>query len=268
MTEGSFDMDRTAGGSWALITGASSGLGVEFARILAARRINLVLAARGIDAMEALAAGLRTEHDIQVVIEGIDLAVPGAAAELKRRTEARGLRIDLLVNNAGYGVHGHFLDADRNTVSRMLQLNTVALTELTHLYAQDMAVRSHGRILLVGSLLGYMATPEYAAYAATKSYVLAFGEALHDELAPSGVTVTVLSPGITATAFAGTSGHTVSATLKLMMMQPRAVAETGIHALFAGRTSVVPGIANKLSAFSTRLSPRSVHRRIMQALMA
>lgn len=260
-------MDRTTGGTWALITGASSGLGVEFAHILARERMNLVLAARSVEPMQALAATLREAHGIQVVVEGLDLAAPDAPTELKRRTDARGLRIDTLINNAGHGVHGPFVDADLATTGRMLQLNVMTLTGLTRLYAADMATRGHGRILMVASLLGYMPTPEYAAYAATKAYVLALGEALHDELAPSGVTVTVLSPGITATAFADAAGHRVSPTLKLMMMQPRPVAETGIRALFAGRASVVPGFSNKLSAWSTRLTPRAVQRKIMQALL-
>lgn len=263
-------MQNLNSSQWALITGASSGLGVEFARILAARRMPLVLVARRADEMEKLAASLRSSAGVDVVVEAIDLAEPGAAAELKRRTDARGLRVELLVNNAGYGVHGRFLDADPATIRRMLQLNMGALTELTQLYAADMVGRGRGRgrILLVASLLGYMATPEYAAYAATKSYVLAFGEALHDELRPAGVTVTVLSPGITATAFNAVSGHRMSATLRLMLMQPRPVAEAGIAALFIGRASVVPGFANKLSAWSARLTPRAMQRRIMQALMA
>jgi short-subunit dehydrogenase len=261
-------MQTLNSGHWALITGASSGLGVEFAHLLAARRMNLVLAARGVADMERLADTLRSAHGIEVVVEGIDLAEPGAAAVLKQRTDVRGLRIDVLINNAGYGVHGRFIDADPARIRGMLQLNMVTLTELTHLYAEDMVKRGRGRILLVASLLGYMTAPTYAGYAATKHYVLALGEALHDELAPAGVTVTVLSPGVTKTAFFEASGHRVSATLKLMTMPPRPVAETGIRAMMAGRASVVPGWANKLSAWSTRITPRSVQRKIMQALMS
>ncbi|AOF81183.1 short chain dehydrogenase family protein [Methyloversatilis sp. RAC08] len=261
-------MQTSNSGNWALITGASSGLGVEFAHLLAARRMNLVLAARGVADMERLADTLRSMHGIDVVVEGIDLSQPGAAAELKRRTDARGLRIETLINNAGFGLHGPLLDADPVRLAQMLQLNMVTLTELTQQYAQDMARRGRGRILLVASLLGFMPAPFYAAYAGTKHYVLALGEALHDELAPAGVTVTVLSPGVTKTAFFEGSGHHVSATLNLMMMAPRPVAEAGIRALMQGRAGVVPGLANKLSAWSARLAPRSVQRRIMQALLA
>jgi uncharacterized protein len=261
-------MDNTSGGTWALITGASSGFGVEFAHILARRGMRLVLVARRTEAMEELAETLRASRHTKVVVEGIDLAADGAAAELKRRTDARGLSIDVLINNAGAGVHGRLLDADPQRIRRMLQLNTVTLTELTQLYGRDMVGRGHGRILLVASLLGYMATPEYAAYAASKSYVLSLGEALHEELAASGVTVSVLSPGLSSTAFTEVSGHRVSATLKLMTMAPRPVAQAGIDALFEGRAGVVPGLANRLAAFSARLLPRSAQRRIMQALMA
>lgn len=261
-------MQTLNSGDWALITGASSGLGVEFAHILAARHMNLVLAARGVAEMERLADTLRSAHRIEVVVEGVDLSLPGAAADLKRRTDGRGLRIDTLINNAGFGLHGPLLGADPVRLPQMLQLNMVTLTELTQQYARDMVGRGRGRILLVASLLGYMPAPCYAAYAGTKHYVLALGEALHDELAPAGVTVTVLSPGVTKTAFFEGSGHQVSATLNVMMMAPRPVAEAGIRALMQGRTSVVPGLANKLSAWSARITPRRVQRRIMEALLA
>lgn len=252
----------------ALVTGASSGLGLEFAHLLAAQGVDLVLAARGIDAMKKLAAQLRGTHGVEVHVEGIDLAEPGAAQMLKQRLDRQGLRIDTLINNAGCGVHGDFLEADPVRIGAMLQLNVVTLTELTHLYGTEMAARGHGRILLVGSLLGYMAAPTYAAYAATKAYIRSLGESLHDEFAPRGVTVTVLAPGLTATAFADVSGHKVSAVLDLMMMQPGPVAEAGLRALMAGRTAVVPGVANKLAAWSARLMPPALQRRIMHTLIS
>ena len=246
-------MKTVEGNIRALVTGASSGLGVEFAHLLAAQGVDLVLADRGVDAMEELAAQLRGTCGVEVHVEGIDLAEPGAAQVLKQRLDRQGLRIDTLINNAGYGVHGEFLGADPARISAMLQLNVVTLTELTHLYGTEMAARGKGRILLVASLLGYMAAPSYAAYAATKAYIRSLGESLHDEFAPRGVTVTVLAPGLTATAFADVSGHKVSALLKMMMMQPRPVAEIGLRALMAGRSGVVPGVANTLAAWSARL---------------
>lgn len=255
-------------GSWALVTGASSGLGAEFAHLLAARGCNLVLVARSAGPLDALATGLRDLHRISVQVEVLDLAQPDAAAELKRRTDRQGLRIDVLINNAGVGVHGDFVGADPERLQQMLDLNVSALTRLARLYGEDMRRRGRGYMLLVASLLGFMASPVYAAYAASKAYVLSLGEALHDELAPHGVTVTVLAPGLTDTAFTRTAGHKVSATLALMLMKPRPVAEAGLRALEAGRACVVPGVMNKLSAWSTRFMPRGVHRRIMQALLA
>jgi hypothetical protein len=255
-------------GSWALVTGASGGLGAEFAQLLAERGCNLVLVARSAEALTVLAETLARAHGVAVHVEVLDLALPDAAAELKRRTDRQGLRIDVLINNAGVGVHGDFAGADPQRLQQMLDLNVSALTRLARLYGEDMRRRGRGHMLLVSSLLGFMASPVYAAYAATKAYVLSLGEALHDELAPHGVTVTVLAPGLTDTAFTRTAGHKVSATLALMLMKPRPVAEAGLRALEAGRACVVPGFMNKLSAWSTRFTPRGVHRRIMQALLA
>lgn len=253
---------------WALVTGASSGLGVEFAHLLAARGRDLVLVARSAGALESLATGLSAAHRIAVRVEALDLSQPAAALELKRRTDEAGLYVDTLINNAGIGVHGEFIDADGRRLQQMLDVNVSALTQLARLYGEDMRRRGDGRMLLVASLLGFMASPSYAAYAATKAYVLNLGEALHDELAPYGVTVTVLAPGLTDTAFTRNAGHEASATLKLMLMQPRPVAEAGLRALDAGRSCVVPGWLNKLSAVSVRFTPRGMHRRIMQALLA
>lgn len=255
-------------GSWALVTGASSGLGVEFAHLLAERGCNLVLVARGAEPLKALATGLMAACRITVLVEVLDLAQPDAAEELKRRTDRQGLRIDVLINNAGVGVHGDFVSADPQRLQQMLDLNVSTLTRLARLYGEDMRRRGRGRMLLVASLLGFMASPAYAAYAASKAYVLSLGEALHDELAPHGVTVTVLAPGLTDTAFTRTAGHEASATLKLMLMQPRPVAEAGLRALEAGRACVVPGLMNRLSAWSVRITPRGIHRRIMQALLS
>jgi hypothetical protein len=254
-------------GKWALVTGASSGFGVDFATILAEGGANLVLAARRTEPMEKLATKLRAKHGVQVVVEGIDLARPGVGAELKGRLDARQIAIDVLVNNAGYGVYGAFLDQPLAKTMDMLQLNMLSLTELTHAFASDMVKRGGGHILLVASIGGYQATPTYAAYSASKAYVLLFGEALNTELARHNVKVSVLSPGITATSFLAVSGQTATPYQRLMMMQPRPVAETGIKAMLAGTPSVVPGVGNKLTIFGNRFAPRSVQSRIAYQLM-
>src|SRR3954447_2940368 len=194
-------------GKRALITGASSGLGLEFAGILAAQKVNLVLAARRREPMEALAAELRRKYGVDVLVEAIDLASSGAASRLKSSLDARSVAIDILLNNAGYGLHGDLLETPIERTANMIQLNITTLTELTYLFGRDMAKRRSGHILLVASLLAFQAVPSYAAYAATKAYVLALGEALHDELRPHGVVVTSLCPGHTATGFDAAAGE-------------------------------------------------------------
>ncbi len=253
--------------NWALITGTSSGFGVDYARQLAAQGKSLILAARSLEPMQALADELRAAHGVQVVVETIDLARPGVGAELKSRLDARGIVVDLLINNAGYGLFGDFLDQPLERTLDMLQLNMLSLTELTHVFADDMARRGGGRILLVSSIGAYQATPGYAAYSASKAYVLLFGEALHEELAARGVTVTVLSPGITATRFLAVSGQRPTLYQRLVMMRSDAVARIGLRALAAGRASIVPGWSNALTVFLNRLTPRIFERKLAGLLM-
>jgi len=249
---------------WALITGASSGFGVEFATLLAERKANLVLAARRKETMEEMAELLRQRHHVNVVVETIDLSFPGAGAQLKSRVDRRGIAVDVLVNNAGRGLYGSFVDQPIEMTLHMLRLNMLALTELTHLFATDMVKRRTGHILLVASFLGYQATPGYAAYAASKGYVLLFGEALHAELKPYGVCVTVLSPGAASTSFGEVARQRDTATIRMLMMQPRPVAIIGIDAMLNRRSSVVAGLLNKLIVFSNRFTPRQMQRGIME----
>src|SRR5262249_43094050 len=159
-------MDNLSG-KWALVTGASSGFGVEFAKLLAERKANLVLAARRTEPMERLSGQLRQSHRVHVVIERIGLGVPGAAAELKSHLDRRDFAIDILLNNAGHGLYGEFVDQPLQKTLEILQVNLMALTELTHVFASDMKKRRSGHILLTASLLGYQAVPGYAAYAAS-----------------------------------------------------------------------------------------------------
>ena len=253
---------------WALVTGASSGFGVEFARLLAERRANLVLVARRTEPMNKLAEELRQKFAVQVVVEGMDLSQPGVGSELKFRLDARGIPIDILVNNAGYGLYGPFLDQPLEKITDMLRLNMTTLTELTHLFAREMVKRGGGYILLTASLLGYQAVPGYAAYAATKAYVLLFGEALHQELQPHGVTVTALCPGISATSFGEVAGQRLSPILKMMIMNPQPVARAGVLAMLGHRATLVPGFFNKATVFLDRLMPRPMQRMILGKVVA
>jgi short-subunit dehydrogenase len=254
-------------GKRALITGASSGLGLEFADLLAAQKVNLVLAARRREPMEKLASDLRRKHGVDVLVEAIDLASPGAPRRLKSNLDERSVAIDILVNNAGYGLHGDFQEMPIERTLDMIQLNITALTELTHLFCRDMAARRSGHILLVASLLAFQAVPSYAAYAATKAYVLAFGEALHDELRPHGVAVTTLCPGHTATGFDAAAGATASPLLRLLTMNPRPVAASGIQGLLQRKATVIAGLPNKMAAFSNRVTPRAMQRATMKRIM-
>jgi uncharacterized protein len=256
------------GGKWALVTGASSGLGLEFATLLAERKANLVLAARRAEPMEKLAEELRKKQRVNVVVEAIDLSVAGAGAELKSRLDKRDIAVDVLVNNAGYGLYGSFLEQPLPKTLAMLRLNMLAVTELTHVFATDMAKRRTGQILLVASLLGYQATPGYAAYAASKGYVLLLGEALHAELEAHGVNVTVLSPGPTSTPFGRVAGQKNTALIRMLMMESKPVVRSGILAMLRHRSSVIAGALNKLIVFSFRFIPRLMQRRIMQRALS
>ena len=258
---------RSFAGKRALLKGASSGLGLEFADLLAAQKVNLVLAARRREPMERLAADLRRKYGIDVLVESIDLASPGAPGRLKSGLDAKSVTVDILVNNAGYGLHGDFLETPIERTLDMMQLNMTALTELTHLFGRDMATRRSGHILLVASLLAFQAVPGYAAYAATKAYVLAVGEALHDEFRAHGVVVTTLCPGHTATGFDAAAGATITPLLRLLTMKPRPVAESGIGALLRGKATVIAGLPNKMAAFSNRLTPRAMQRATLRRIM-
>ena len=255
-------------GKWALVTGASSGLGVEFAKLLAERSANLVLVARRTGPMDQLAEGLREAQSVQVLVIGMDLSRPGAAAELKAELDARSIVVEVLVNNAGFGVYGEFLDQSVEKITELMRLNIMTLTELTHVFGQEMANRGRGRIVLVASVLGYQAVPGYAAYAASKGYVLLLGEALHQELAPRGVSVTTVSPGKTATAFGDIAGEKSSLLLKALTMKPQVVAKTGVLAAMRDKASVVPGFLNKVNVFTDRLMPRSMQRMVFGRVMA
>jgi hypothetical protein len=239
---------------WALVTGASGGLGAELAERLAARGYRLILTARDAVQLEAVAERIRRAHATEVVVEPLDLSAQGSAAALAARLDARGLDPSILINNAG------FIDNDPARLAAMLQLNIVSLTELSHLFGRRMAARGRGRILLVGSMAAYQPDPLLAAYGASKAYVLSLGEALNVEFRPA-VTVTVLSPGLMDTGFNAASGYETPQSLRPMILPPARVAEIGLAALFKGRSSVIAGGLNKLMGFAGHLMPRGAMAR-------
>lgn len=257
----------TSENSWVMITGASSGFGDEFARQYAAQGHPLVLVARRLDRLEKLAETLRQQFRIEVVVEQVDLSDITAIRRLHQRLGERGITINILINNAGHGLQGPFLNARLDAAMAMVQLDIASLTAMTHVFAQDMRTRRRGKILLVASLLAYQGVENFAVYAAAKAYVLRLGEALHRELKRDGITVTTLCPGLSDTGFAKAAEMKVSAQLKLLMMKPAPVIRAGIRALDAGRISVVPGLANKFMVVFIWATPRWLHQAVLAHAM-
>jgi short-subunit dehydrogenase len=253
----------------ALVTGASGGIGANLARELAGHGHDLVLAARGVAAMEALAAELRGQGSAVTVIAA-DLARPGAAAALADDIAGRGLAVDMLVNNAGLGAAGRFDRIAASRTAEILNVNIVALTELTRLLLPSMIERRRGRIMLVASVAGFQPGPHMAAYFASKAYVLSLGEALAYELRGTGVSVTTLCPGATATNFFAAAGadNSVMARRLRRMMASEEVARAGYRALAAGRRVVITGMMNRVVALAGRYLPHRITLPVTELLMS
>ena len=252
----------------ALVTGASGGIGAALARELARHGHDLVLAARGVAAMETLAGELRAGGAAATVIAA-DLAKPGGAASLAHEIAGRGLAIDILVNNAGLGAAGRFDRSDPARIGEILQVNIVALTELTRLLLPGMIARGHGRVMLVASVAGFQPGPHMAAYFASKAYVLSLGEAMAYELRGTGVSVTVLCPGATATNFFTAAGNDNSIMARHLrrMMPAEDVARLGYRGLAAGRGVVITGAMNWLVAQAGRFMPHRLTLPVTDLLM-
>jgi short-subunit dehydrogenase len=253
--------------AWVLITGASSGFGEEFARQYAEQGHSLVLVARRLDRLQKIAEALRQQFSVEVVAEQVDLSDIAAVIQLRERLRKQGVVIDILINNAGHGLQGPFLDGQLDAALAMVQLDVASLTAVTHVFARDMRVRRRGKILLVASLLAYQGVENFAVYSAAKAYVLRLGEALHREFKREGITVTVLCPGMSDTGFAAAANQKVTPVLRLLMMQPAPVVRAGIRALDAGRISVVPGLPNKFSAIFMWATPRWLHQAMFARVM-
>ena len=245
----------------ALITGASAGLGVEFARQLSKRGHRLVLAARRKDRLEELAKELGNARAV-----AIDLSKANAAAKLLADVEAAGEHVELLVNNAGFGLIGRFAELDAKRERQMVDLNIGVLMDLCRAVAPDMIERKSGGILNVASTAAFQPGPNMAVYFATKAFVLSFTEALHEELKPHGVKVSCLCPGPTRTEFGEVAGFGGNGLFDRTAMNAPEVVEAGIAGLEKNRAVVVPGLVNKIGATSTRFAPRSVVRKIAGAI--
>jgi short-subunit dehydrogenase len=250
--------DSRRRGKTALITGASSGIGYELTKLFARDGYNLVLVARDETRLQAIADDLAKRHGIVATVVAQDLAQADAAAEVYARAQSDGAVVDVLVNNAGFATYGLFAATDLQAQLDMLQVNTVALTHLTHLFLQGMLQRRSGRILNVASTAAFQPGPLMAAYYASKAYVLSFSEALANELRGSGVDVTTLCPGPTASGFQKRASMEDSKLVAGSIADAASVARAGYDGLQRGRTLVIPGTRNRVLAFSVRLLPRGV----------
>ncbi len=249
-----------------LITGASAGLGAEFAKLFAADGSNLVLVARRLDRLDDLAGDLQKRRGIGVRAVARDLSQPGAAADLFKELERDKVRIDIVVNNAGFGARGPFVELPVDLQMQMLQVNVVALTHLTRLFLPAMLERGKGGILNVASTAAFQAGPGMSVYYASKAYVLHFTEGLAEELRGTPISVTCLAPGPTATEFATVANLQRSRLFSSGVMNVEAVARAGHQGFRQGRLLVIPGLKNRLLAFSVRLAPRSFARTITKRL--
>jgi uncharacterized protein len=238
----------------ALVTGASSGIGAALARELVRHGHDLVLSARSLAPMEALAEEMRGLGAATTIIPA-DLAERGAAAALVREIAAAGIEIDVLVNNAGLGAIGRFEQIDPVHNAEIMQVNIVALTELTRLLLPPMLARRQGRIVLVASTASFLPCPNMAVYAASKAYVRSFGEALAQEIAGRGISVNVLCPGVTATNFFEVAFGKLSGSQMRRMMSAGTVARIGYRGMVRGERVTITGLANRILAFAATHAP-------------
>ncbi len=253
---------------WALVTGASSGIGTELARQLAGRGMNLVITARREARLQALAEELSTKHGVKVDVIAADLSVRDSAQALFDQTEGAGRQIDVLINNAGFGTLSPFLDKAWEVFDQQMQLNLRTLAQMTHLFATAMKARNCGYLLNVASIGAYLPCPQYATYGAGKAFVRNFTEALAYELRDSGVKVCCLCPGGTRTEFMEVAGHEVAAWQMKFLMPAETCAAIGLRALFAGRRNIISGYLNSMMMFTLRFLPRRVCVWIADRVMA
>jgi len=245
----------------ALVTGASAGLGVEFARQLSRRGHQLVLAARRRERLDRLARELGNARAV-----AIDLSKANSAAKLMADLEANGETVDLLVNNAGFGLIGRFAELDSKRERQMIDLNVGTLSDLCRAVAPAMIKRKSGGIINVASTAAFQPGPRMAVYFATKAFVLSLSEALHEELKPHGVNVTCLCPGPTRTEFGEVAGFGGNGMFDRVAMESPEVVKAGLDGLDKNKAVVIPGLVNRIGATSTRFAPRSLVRKIAGAI--
>ena len=243
----------------ALITGASNGIGLELAKVHASKGGDLVLVARNITKLNELKAELEKQNNIKVYNIGKDLSAPNAALEVYEETKKQNIQVDYLINNAGFGDFGMFVDLDWSKQLQMINLNITTLTHFTHLYLQDMVKRKSGKIMNVASTAAFQSGPTMAVYYATKAYVLSFSEAIDNEVSDKGITVTALCPGATESGFQAAAAMEESALVKgKKLPTSQAVAIYGYEAMLKGKTVAIHGFMNAVMANSVRFAPRAL----------
>ena len=243
----------------ALITGASSGIGLELARIHARQGDNLVLVARNKKKLDELKSEIEAKHKIRVYLIAKDLSIKDAALEIFHEIKKSGLEIDYLINNAGFGHLGAFAENPWEKEEQMIQLNITALTHFTKLFLPGMIARGSGKIMNVGSVASFMPGPFMAVYYATKAFVLSFSEAINNEVRDKGVTVTALCPGPTESGFQDAAEmRGIKLVEKFKMPSSREVAEYGYKAMMKGKTVAIHGVMNRMMVGSLRITPRNL----------
>jgi uncharacterized protein len=249
-----------------LITGASSGIGLEMARQLSARKYDLIITARSVTKLEKLAEELTQRHGITVIPIQADLSVSGEAHKLYDMVQSRDLSVSMLVNNAGVGVYGSFSDTSLEAELKMIELNVGAVVTLTKLFLQDMLIARRGRIMNVASLLSFLPFPYYSVYSATKAFVLAFTETVSAELEGSGVVVTALCPGPVDTGFTTNDMLNTNAYKSNPPVSVESVAREGVALLLHGRGKKVVGFNNWFISNLPRITPDAIMMRIKKKL--
>ena len=252
----------------ALITGATSGIGYEMAKILAKNKYNLLLVSRNKQKLTSIKADFESKYSIEVVFKEVDLSIPCAAQKVYDMVITDKIKIDILINNSGFANYGEHTNISIKENYKLLQLNIIALSEMCTLFGADMKSRKTGKILNIASTAAYQPTPYFAAYGASKSYVLNFSEALAKELEDYNVSVTCLSPGPTETNFFTVAKmNDINISHMNKRLSAKKVAEVGINALFDKKLSIISDFKSKFLVFSNRFAPRSIVANISKTMM-
>lgn len=254
---------------YTLITGASSGIGLELAKVCASRGMNLILTARSQEQLQALSKEIREQYQVKTEVIPLDLSISGSATQLFKNVTENKWDVNILINNAGFGDHGFFAQSSLKKQMEMIQLNIASLTELTHLCLSAMIKRNKGKILNVASTAAFQSGPMMSVYYATKSYVLSFSEALAEELQHTGVTITALCPGPTTSGFQKAANFSNIALLNMMQIaSSKEVAEYGYEAMMGGKVVAIHGFKNFILAQTSRFLPRSIVRKIIKKIQS